>query len=198
MISSLSGDVEYVGDGYAVIGVRGVGYQVRMTAPGLTTVRSAKGPVRLFTHLVVRDDELALYGFLHQSERELFLMLISVTRVGPVLALSVLSQIAIPDFVAAIIDEDEGILTSISGVGKKNAKRLILELKEKLEKRAVEFSGDMPAGYDPLRRDAVSALVALGFSQKDSAAAVTKATEGKAPGQVSVVIKAALRELKEK
>ena len=56
----------------------------------------------------------------------------------------------------------------------------------------------MPAGYDPLRRDAVSALVALGFSQKDSAAAVTKATEGKAPGQVSVVIKAALRELKEK
>ncbi|NTU99871.1 MAG: Holliday junction branch migration protein RuvA [Methanoregulaceae archaeon] len=198
MISSLSGEVEYVGDGYAVVGVQGVGYQVRMTAPGLAAVRSAEGPVRLFTHLVVRDDELALYGFLHQSERELFLMLISVTRVGPVLALSVLSQIAIPDFVAAIIDEDEGILTSISGVGKKNAKRLILELKEKLEKRAVEFSGKMPAGYDPLRRDAVSALVALGFSQKDSAAAVAKVTEGKAPGQVSFVIKAALRELKEK
>lgn len=198
MISSLSGKVEYVGDGYAVVGIQGVGYQVRMTAPGLAAVRSAEGPVRLFTHLVVRDDELALYGFLHQSERELFLMLISVTRVGPVLALSVLSQIAIPDFVAAIIDEDEGILTSISGVGKKNAKRLILELKEKLEKRAVEFSGKMPAGYDPLRRDAVSALVALGFSQKDSAAAVAKVTEGKAPGQVSIVIKAALRELKEK
>lgn len=198
MISSLYGGVEYVGDGYAVIGVQGVGYQVRMTSPGLSAVRSAEGPVRLFTHLVVRDDELALYGFLHRSERELFLMLISVTRVGPVLALSVLSQIAIPEFVAAILDEDEGILTSISGVGKKNAKRLILELKEKLEKRAGEFSGEMPAGYDPLRRDAVSALVALGFSQKDSAAAVAKVTEGKAPGQVSFVIKSALRELKEK
>jgi holliday junction DNA helicase RuvA len=198
MISSLFGGVEYVGDGYAVIGVQGVGYQVRMTLPGLNAVRSAEGPVRLFTHLVVRDDELSLYGFLHRSERELFLMLISVTRVGPVLALSVLSQIAIPEFVAAIIDEDEGILTSISGVGKKNAKRLILELKEKLEKRAGEFSGGMPAGYDPLKRDAVSALVALGFPQKDSAAAVAKVTEGKVPGQVSFVIKAALRELKEK
>jgi Holliday junction DNA helicase RuvA len=197
MISSLSGRVEYLGDGYAVIGVQGVGYQVRMTAPGLSALRSAEGPVHLFTHLAVREDELALYGFLHRSEKELFLMLISVSRVGPVLALSVLSQIAMPDFVAAILDEDEGVLTSISGVGKKNAKRLILELKEKLEKRAGEFTGELPAGYDPVRRDAVSALVALGFTQKDSAAAVAKATQGMPPDQVSMVIKAALRELKE-
>jgi Holliday junction DNA helicase RuvA len=198
MISSLKGIVDYTGDGYAVIDVHGVGYQVRMTAPGLATVRSSEGPVRLFTHLAVREDEMVLYGFLHQSELELFRMLISVTRVGPVLALSILSQISIPEFVAAILDEDEQILTTISGIGKKNAKRLILELKEKLQKRAVEFRLEMPAGYDPVRRDAVSALVALGFPQKESAAAVGKVMQKKASTQVSVVIKTALGELREK
>jgi Holliday junction DNA helicase RuvA len=198
MISVLKGTLEYTGNGYAVIDVHGVGYRVRMTGPGLAAVRSVEGPVRLFTHLAIRDDEMVLYGFLHQSELELFLMLISVTRVGPALALSILSQISIPEFVAAILDEDEDILTSISGIGKKNAKRLILELKEKLQARAGEFRAEIPAGYDPIRRDAVSALVALGFSQKDSVAAVGRVMEGKAPRQVSQVIKAALGELREK
>jgi Holliday junction DNA helicase RuvA len=198
MISSLKGNVDYTGDGYAVIDVHGVGFQVRMTGPGLSIIRSSEGPVRLFTHLAVREDEMVLYGFLHQSELELFRMLISVTRVGPVLALSILSQISIPEFVAAILDEDEKILTTISGIGKKNAKRLILELKEKLQKRAGEFREEMPAGYDPARKDAVSALVALGFSPKDSAAAVGKAMQEKMPAQVSLVIKAALGELREK
>jgi len=198
MIASLTGTVEYIGDTYAVIGVQGVGYQVRMTRHGLASVRANKNPVHLFTHLVLRDDGMILYGFLHQSELELFLLLVSVTRVGPALALSILSQISIPEFAAAILDEDEKILMSISGIGKKNAKRLILELKEKLQARAAEFSADIPAGYDPLRKDAVSALVALGFSPKDSVAAVGKVMEGKGPDQVSVVIKAALGILKEK
>jgi Holliday junction DNA helicase RuvA len=198
MISSLKGRLDFTGEGYAVIDVQGVGYQVRMTAPGLHQVRSTEGPVRLFTHLSVREDELVLYGFFRHSELELFRMLISVTRVGPVLALSILSQISIPEFAAAILDEDEKILTSISGIGQKNAKRLILELKDKLQKRAGEFRGAMPAGYDPLRKDAVSALVALGFSQKESAAAVGKVMEGSEPAPLSAIIKAALGELREK
>ncbi len=198
MISSLKGRLDFTGEGYAVIDVHGVGYQVRMTAPGLHQVRSTEGPVRLFTHLSVREDELVLYGFFRHSELELFRMLISVTRVGPVLALSILSQISIPEFAAAILDEDEKILTSISGIGQKNAKRLILELKDKLQKRAGEFRGAMPAGYDPLRKDAVSALVVLGFSQKESAAAVGKVMEGSEPAPLSAVIKAALGELREK
>jgi len=198
MISSLKGRLDFTGEGYAVIDVHGVGYQVRMTAPGLHQVRSTEGPVRLFTHLSVREDELVLYGFFRHSELELFRMLISVTRVGPVLALSILSQISIPEFAAAILDEDEKILTSISGIGQKNAKRLILELKDKLQKRAGEFRGAMPAGYDPLRKDAVSALVALGFSQKESAKVVGKVMEGSEPAPLSAVIKAALGELREK
>jgi Holliday junction DNA helicase RuvA len=197
MIASLKGTLDYTGNGYAVIDVHGVGYRVRMTGPGLAAIRSAGGPVRLFTHLAIRDDEMVVYGFLHQAELELFQMLISVTRVGPALALSILSQISIPEFVAAILEEDEDILTTISGIGKKNAKRLILELKEKLEARAGEFRAGIPAGYDPVRRDAVSALVALGFSQKDSAAAVGRAMEKEPGGQVSEVIKAALGELRE-
>jgi Holliday junction DNA helicase RuvA len=198
MISSLKGRLDFIGEGYAVIDVQGVGYQVRMTAPGLHRIRSAEGPVRLFTRLAVKEDELVLYGFFRQSELEVFQMLISVTRVGPVLALSILSQISLPEFVAAILDEDEKILTSISGIGQKNARRLILELKDKLQKRAGEFRGEMPVGYDPVRKDAVSALVALGFSQKESAAAVGKVMEGSEHAPVSAVIKAALGELREK
>jgi Holliday junction DNA helicase RuvA len=198
MISSLKGRMDFTGEGYAVIDVQGVGFKVRMTAPGLHRIRSEEGPVRLFTHLVVKEDELALYGFFHLSELELFQMLISVTRVGPVLALSILSQLSFPEFVAAILDEDEKILTSISGIGQKNARRLILELKDKLQKRAGEFHGEMPAGYDPVRKDAVSALVALGFSPKESSAAVGKVMGKNEQAPVSSVIKDALGELRER
>lgn len=196
MIGSLKGIPEYIAEDYAVIDVSGVGYQVRMTKPGLEAIGAAQGPVRVFTHLVVRDDEMALFGFLRKAELELFRMLISVTRVGPVLALSILSQISVAEFAAAILGEDEKILTRISGIGQKGARRLILELKDKLQKRALEFEKDMPEGYDPVRRDAVSALVALGFSQRESAAAVMKVLEGKPQGQVAAVVRAALGELR--
>lgn len=196
MIGSLKGIVEHTDEGYAVIDVQGVGYQVRMTGPELEAIRATGEPVRVFTYLVVREDEMALFGFLRKAELELFRMLISVTRVGPVLALSILSQISIGEFAAAILDEDEKILTGISGIGQKSARRLILELKDKLQKRAGEFEKDMPKGYDPVRRDAVSALVALGFSQKDSAAAVMKVMADGGHGQVAAVVKAALGELR--
>ncbi len=196
MIGSLKGIPDYTAEDYAVIDVQGVGYRVRMTKPALEAIGASQGPVRVFTHLVVRDDEMTLFGFLRKAELELFRMLISVTRVGPVLALSILSQISVAEFAAAILDEDEKILTRISGIGQKGARRLILELKDKLQKRAGEFRKDMPEGYDPVRRDAVSALVALGFSQRESAAAVTKVLEGKPPGQVAAVVRAALGELR--
>jgi Holliday junction DNA helicase RuvA len=198
MLSLLTGQVVYCGESSALIDVHGVGFEVRMTKPGLQEMGRMEKTVRVHTYLAVRDEELVLYGFLRQSELEMFRMLISVTRVGPVLALSILSQISIPEFAAAILDEDEQILTRISGIGQKNAKRLILELKDKMKKRAGIFGDVVPAGADPVRADAVSALIALGFRQRESAAAVERAISGMKSPDPSRVIKAALAELRER
>lgn len=198
MISLLTGQVIYCGESSVLIDVQGVGFDVRMTKPGLQEIGRIEKTVRVHTYLAVRDEELVLYGFLRQSELEMFRMLISVTRVGPVLALSILSQISIPEFAAAILDEDEQILTRISGIGQKNAKRLILELKDKMKKKAGVFGEEVPAGADPVRADAVHALIALGFRQRESAAAVERVMSGMKSPDPSRVIKAALAELRER
>lgn len=198
MISLLTGQVVSCGDNSVLIDVQGVGFEVRMTRPGLQEMAGTDGTVRLHTYLAVRDEELVLYGFLRQSELEMFRMLISVTRVGPVLALSILSQISIPEFAAAILDEDEKILTRISGIGQKNARRLILELKDKMKKKAGVFGEEVPAAADPVRADSVQALIALGFRQRESAAAVDHVMAGMKVPDPSRVVRAALAELRER
>ncbi|MDD1706744.1 MAG: Holliday junction branch migration protein RuvA [Methanoregulaceae archaeon] len=198
MISLLTGQVVHIGENFALIDVQGIGFEVRMTKPGLQEIGRIEKAVRVHTYLAVRDEEMLLYGFLRQSELEMFRMLISVTRVGPVLALSILSQISIPEFAAAILDEDEQILTRISGIGQKNAKRLILELKDKMKKKAGEFGGEMMLGTDPAKVDAVRALVALGFRQRESNVAVERVVSGMKSPETSQVIKAALAELRER
>ena len=197
MISRLSGQVVSSREGSVIIDVNGVGFEIRVTGPDLREITRTAGTVRVHTFLAVREDELVLYGFLHQTGLEMFRMLISVTRVGPSLALSILSQISIPEFAAAILDEDEQVLTRISGIGQKNAKRLILELRDKLRKKAAEFEGAAHAGTDPLRRDAVSALVALGFGERESRAAVDQVLAAGKTSEVAGVIKAALAGLRE-
>lgn len=196
MIAQLVGKVAWCGDGVVVIDVSGVGFEVHVTDRAIRELSGAEGDVRLHTHLAVRDGEPFLYGFLSRSEVELFRMLLSVTRVGPVLAQTILSQISIPEFVGAILSEDAAILTGISGIGEKSAKRLILELGDKMKKKGAVLCAGLPAGGDPVRRDAESALVALGFSQKESAGAVESVQrEGTYP-DVSSLVRAALSRLK--
>jgi Holliday junction DNA helicase RuvA len=197
MIAQISGQVVSVREGSIILDVNGIGFEVRMTAPDLRELAGTSGTARVHTLLVVREDELVLYGFLHPTGLSMFRMLISVTRVGPALAISVLSQISIPEFAAAILDEDEKVLTRISGIGQKNARRLILEMKDKLRKKAAEFEGAAPAGTDPVRRDAVSALVALGFSARASRAAVDQVLASGTRPDAAAVIKAALACLRE-
>jgi Holliday junction DNA helicase RuvA len=197
MIAQISGEVISTGEGSAIIETGGIGVEVRMTGPDLRVLSGAPRKVRAYTFLAVREDELVLYGFLHPSGLSMFRMLISVTRVGPALAISILSQISIPEFAAAILDEDEKVLTRISGIGQKSARRLILELKDKLRKKAAEFGSAAPSGIDPARRDAVSALVALGFAERESRAAVDQVLAADPSPDVAAVIKAALAVLRE-
>lgn len=191
MISHIYGEIERRGEGFIVIDVGGIGYQVNMTRPAIQELAD-KGKVKLHTYLHVREDALTLYGFPGASELEMFKLLISVTRVGPQIALSILSQIRIEELAAAIIHEDEKVLTRISGVGPKNAKRLILELKDKMTKKMEGFA--LPtAGI--VNYDAVSALVSLGFPRQGAEKAVG-AVSGK-EHSVEAIIKAALLKLKE-
>lgn len=196
MISHLHGTVDSIGESYAVIDVSGVGYRVYMTTPDLQEVRTRTDNVRVYTHMSIREDGISLHGFLRQDALEMFLMLISVSRVGPSLATSILSQITIPDFAAAIIGEDEKILTQISGIGNKGAKRLIVELRDKMEKKAGMYSLD-EKGPDPMRNDAVRALLSLGFGQKESQEAVDSVRQALKSPSLQDLIKSALIHLKE-
>src|SRR5574341_1643321 len=112
MISHISGEIAHLGDGFVVIDVGGIGYQVNVTKPVLHDLANKKEKVKLHTYLNVREDALTLYGFTAASDLEMFKLLISVTRVGPQIALSILSQIKIEELAGAILYEDEKVLTS--------------------------------------------------------------------------------------
>jgi holliday junction DNA helicase RuvA len=197
MIAQLTGEVAQAGDRWVVIDVHGVGYLVQVTAPALQQLAGTTGTAKLFTHMAVREDAITLYGFLHPGELEIFRILISVSGIGPQIAMNILSQIGIGEFAIAILDEDEKALTRISGIGTKSAKRLILELRDKMKKvRETLPRGESGTGGSAVH-DAVSALVSLGFSEKDSRDAVAAAA--RSPGStVQALIKAALVRLKER
>jgi Holliday junction DNA helicase RuvA len=164
-------------DGALVLDVGGVGYDVR--APLGTSGRAAPaadGKVTLHTHLHVRDDALELYGFASESERRVFRLLIDVPNVGPKTALGVLSALPPADLAAAVEAKDIGRLTRIDGVGKKTAERLVLELKERLQRlgdlgRATDGAAGRPAIAGTEAR-LLGALVNMGYKPADAQRAV--------------------------
>jgi|SRR5659263_47202 len=192
MISHIYGEIAQCGEGFVVVDVGGIGYQVNVTKPIVYELTGKKEKVKFYTYLHVREDAHILYGFLNKSELEMFKLLISVTRVGPQIAMNILSQIKIEELAAAIIHEDEKVLTRISGVGAKNAKRLILELKDKMTKKMEGF--ELPTTSN-VNYDAVSALVSLGFPRQSAQRAVEAVSGGEQ--KVETIIKAALLKLKE-
>ncbi len=198
MIAHLNGELALIGDKWVVLDVNGIGYRVYVTQPALQELQAHEGLVRLCTHMAVREDAITLYGFLHQNELEVFKILIGVSGVGPQIAMNILSQIGIEDLVLAIVGQDEGILTSISGIGQKSAKRLILELRDKMQKvNGTLLPVERGQGRVAVR-DAVSALISLGFTPKESKDAVLAAANETADPTVQALIKAALARLKER
>jgi Holliday junction DNA helicase RuvA len=193
MISQISGEIAQRGDGFVVVDVGGIGYQVNVTQPTLSELAGRNGKVKLHTYLHVREDALILYGFTGASELEMFKLLISVTRIGPQTALNILSQIGIEELAAAIIHEDDKVLTRISGVGARNAKRLILELRDKMNKKMEGLNLPNNINYD-----AVHALVSLGFAQREAKEAIETVAARMSSPTVEALIKAALLKLKDK
>jgi Holliday junction DNA helicase RuvA len=197
MIAHLHGEAVLTGDRWVVIDVGGIGYQVQVTQPELQKISTSQGKVKLFTHMAVREDAITLYGFLHHSELEMFRILIGVSGIGPQTAMNLLSQIGIEDFAIAILNEDEKALTRISGIGTKSAKRLILELRDKMKKISDTIVCGEVGKAGPAVHDAVSALISLGFCEKDSREAVNTASVQLNSPTVQDLIKAALVKLKE-
>ena len=197
MIAQIRGEVVQTEDKSVVLDVGGVGYRIYVTQPALQALEVRSDRVTLHTHMVVREDGISLYGFLHRDELEVFAILLGVSGIGPQTALSILSQIGIEDLVLAIVDQDERVLTGISKVGPKSAKRLILELRDKMKKVSESMMLGEGVGGRPAAQDAVSALVSLGFTPKESKDAVLAAAAGTENSTVQQLIRVALVKLKE-
>ena len=198
MIAYLDGKPVMAGDRWVVLEVNGIGYRVNVPEPEVREIAHAPGTVKLHTYMAVREDAITLYGFLYQSEREMFAVLLGVSGIGPQIALNILSQITLEGFVLAILSEDEKSLTRISGIGQKGAKRLILELRDKMKKVQAAMAPTMTGKNEQAIRDAASALVSLGFAENASYDAVKAAAKGLASSPpIQDLIKAALLRLKE-
>jgi holliday junction DNA helicase RuvA len=163
----------------AVVEAGGVGYEVTISIPTFTALPGEGNEVSLLVYTHVREDALALFGFTTATEKRLFEKLLSISGIGPKLAITVLSGLPPERLIAAIHGQDHATLTRIPGVGKKTAERIVLELKDKLQELASTAGGTSPA--TPVSEDVLSALVNLGYqrasAQKGVEAAVAREPE---------------------
>jgi len=194
MIAQIRGTLLRKGPQEAVVDVAGVGYRITIPLSTFYRVGEPGGEVTLLTHTHVREDALALFGFLTPVEQALFERLIAVSGVGPKLAVSVLSGIEAPELVAALRSGDVARLTRIPGVGKKTSERLVLELKDKVQKLAV--SGPAPELRAPAtqKEDLISALANLGYSRPEAEKGVERALAA-GGGRFEDLLRASLRVL---
>lgn len=171
MIASLSGLVQVSTPGAVIVDVGGVGYEVFISVRTYDTLPEVGGTCFLFIQTVVREDAISLYGFGQKEEKELFLLLVAVSGIGPKLALTILSGIGVSALCRAIVAKDLALLTGIPGIGKKTAQRLCVELAEKvgglgdgLIEPVTMPGATAPVGSQVLA-DAASALTNLGYPQ---------------------------------
>ena len=193
MYAHIRGEVAELLIDRTVIDTNGVGYELFCSGKTLNTLQKGK-QAKLCTHLHLADDIMALYGFADETERAMFRRLISVTRVGPKLALAVLSALTPADVAAAIVTDNVAALTPISGMGKKTAQRVLLELKEKVQTEEMIGTGApaQAAGGNALASEAVAALVSLGYDGASASRAVMQIQNAET---IEEILKQALRSL---
>ena len=192
MIAQLRGQILRKGPQEVVVDVAGVGYRVAIPVSTFYRLGEPGAEVELRTYTHVREDTLALYGFLTGAEQELFERLISVSGVGPRLAVNILSGIEVPDLVAALRTSDVSRLTRVPGVGKKTAERLIVELKDKMPPAVAEETPMAPAAARP-KEDLLSALVNLGYSRGEVERGVDRALREDGSGRFEDLLRRALQ-----
>jgi Holliday junction DNA helicase RuvA len=189
MIAHLRGRLISKHPNQAIIEAAGVGYDVTISIPTFSELPATGTEVGLHIHTHVREDALALYGFLRPEEKQLFEKLITVSGIGPKLAITILSGMATSDMVGAIRANDHARLTKIPGIGKKTAERMCVELRDKLE----GFGENAPVrSVSPVEEDVISALTNLGYQRALAEKAVERAVASAGRDNFDAVFRSAL------
>ncbi len=177
MIAHLRGTLIEKHPNEVIVECGGVGYALTVPVSSFTALPELKQEAQVHVYTAVREDAIVLYGFVTRDEKSLFEKLITVSGIGPKLAVTILSGMAAPDLVAAIRTGDTARLVRVPGVGKKTAERMVLELKEKLQtfEGAAAPAGAPPSALSPVEADVLSALINLGCTSAAAEAALAKA-----------------------
>lgn len=199
MIAYISGALVSAGENYIVIDNHGMGYRIFVSGKFLEHIPAYGTQIKIYTHMYIREDELTLYGFHSEEELSVFRILIGISGVGPKVAMAILTALTIQELQLAVISEDAKTISKANGVGAKGASRIILELKDKLKMEDM-----MDAAYEQsivqdtqdlnVARDAILALVNLGYSNSEAALAVKKIGDT-SQMDIESILKAALKKL---
>jgi holliday junction DNA helicase RuvA len=195
MIAHLRGTLLAKHPNQAIVETHGVGYDVTISVPTFTEMPAAGAEVALHIHTHVREDALSLYGFLRLAEKQLFEKLLTVSGIGPKLAITILSGMPADEMVGAIRGGDLARLTRIPGIGKKTAERMVLELRDKLPAATGASDASSIALASPVEEDVISALVNLGYQRAAADRALLAARSGKGPQSFDVLFREALGSL---
>lgn len=188
MIAHLRGKLLARHPNQAILEAGGVGYDVAISVPTFSELPSLGSEVSLYIHTHVREDQIALYGFLRPEEKQLFEKLISVSGIGPKLAITILSGMPTDDMVNAIRGNDVARLTKIPGIGKKTAERMVLELRDKLPADQRQPAQVVPA-LSAVQEDVLSALLNLGYQRAAAEKAISAVDKS---GSFDVMFRGAL------
>lgn len=204
MIVFLKGKLEDKGQGFIDVDVNGVGYRTFLSNNSLSMMPQRGEPVFVFTYTYVREDMLQLFGFQSSSEREAFEKLISVSGIGPKVALAILSVFDVNALKQAVASEDIAMISSVPGIGKKSAQRLVLELKDKLSLPDIDVIAAPSVKDASAYEEARSALIGLGYTNAEAKKSLAgfigggESGEGSTGGSdvsVEVLVKHALKNL---
>jgi Holliday junction DNA helicase RuvA len=197
MITFLEGTLMEAFPTHVVVAVQGVGYHVFIPLSSYDRLPAVGAPLKILTHLQVREDAHILFGFMSAAERDLFRLLVNhVSGIGPKTALDVLSGISVVNFKAAVVSGDAALLARTKGIGKKTAERIIVELKDKVGVAAAWEAASAvhaPSPQETRINDAVLALISLGYKQVDAHKAVKSASEKAPPQGTEELVRAALK-----
>lgn len=194
MIAFITGRLRRKATDYLIVDVAGVGYQVQAPLSTYCNIPEAGAEVSLYIHTHLREDALSLFGFLTQDEKDMFLLLMGVSGIGPKLALAVLSSLSVPDLSCALQTSDDAKLCAIPGIGKKTAARMVLELKDRVTQLVASgvVSSSAAATLPADAEDVISALVNLGYKRPQAEEAVKKVRQSRPGATVEVLIREAL------
>lgn len=203
MISFIRGRVVDSTENSVIVETAGIGYEIFMTGTAIEKAVRSEGEIKIHTYFHVREDAMQLFGFLSRDDLRMFRLLLGVNGIGPKAALGLLAGLTADELSFAVLSDDVKTISRAPGIGKKTAQKLILELKDKLkledafEKKLLHQQEEAVSSGESVldgSKEAVEALVALGYSSTDALRAVRKVTDV-APDDVEAILKAALKNL---